>query len=927
MKNNDELDFNFDDVPYRPAKVSSQANQRSVDRTAVNNSGKPAPQKRAAYRWGNVKAPDSMLTPEEIMHLNDRNATAPHNSRSIAPAENTGAVRGDNSGNIKLRWENEPKPEPVKDQRIPPSVEAQPSAPENGGFSSAAMEIMRRMQRMESGRSEEEPVQINPSAESKKEEVPSIVMHRSADSAEKSVKDGAAKANESDSPEILKYTAPEALEYSRSATAVTDNTDDVKPVGEVSPKTQSDDDDNLPVMPIHMVDSSERTPMHAVSAEQSRTAREIKAEQFELDRTAMTAGMDELEREISAEEASAPAISDGTKMFDAVTEADISQNTQADDATRHINIKDDYFSDRYYINGEDDEDESEEETQTIIDEYNSVDDAQSVAHDLLMRKRRLGIRSVVTFVLAVLLIAVTCGENLFPFGQTPYFIAVGVLLLLSVIVNISTFQSLISVFTLKPDVDFAPSFAVLAASAQTAVAAFMGAGDLTYTSMFAAAAVVCLAVNTVGKRLIVSRTFANFEMIANEEVKQAGTLIAPPESGSIADETKLGETLILGRRDTIDLKNFIAYSLSPDLYEKQSGRMSLVTLLASAVSFAAALLAGGSIVQSVSALAATACVAAQIAAVYPSSFMLSRICRKLRGKQVMLSGNKAADEISEANVIVLDSDELFRDESVKLYKFRTFGDYPPDDAFMTAAALTAEGHSPLAGMFAQISASYSGGVYKADSIIYENAMGLTGWVNERKTLLGNRMIMESHSIPVPPMEVDRKILQSGKFPVYLAVDNKIAAIFIVGYEADKQMLHRIRRLVNTGVTVLVRTVDPNVTADLVCSCYGLPSDSVMIMESDASHIYCSEMRPADSGAALLVAPTAEGFIDAYIDAYTVSKKSKTASISVIVMACIFMALSILLPAVGMGSIINIFSTFISYIATFVICAIILAFIG
>ncbi len=839
MNKNNELDFNFDNTPFTSASTSSRPNvDRTVDR-AARVSKPTADKKPSTYRWGSASAPSTMLTPDEIMHLNDT-PSKKDNPHIYANKTDTA---------------NHVEPESIQMTRVKrevPSVVAEPT-PTESGYSNAALEIMRRMQNTENSK------------------VQSVT-------------------DKSDSPSVSTSKAESAT--------------------------------NTPTAADKIKSEPAKTEDEAI------IEREKRAENFEIDVEKMAEGMQELELEMTQvfgiennADTSDGDTDGGTRMFSSISN---SANAADDSSTRHVNIPD--AVDILYGNDENSEYESDED-KPYIDEYNSVEDAQSVARDLAIRKGKLTARTVISAIITILLIAITCSDSLFPFGQPPYFIAVGVLLGIAVITNISSFSALISVFTLKNDVDFAPAFAVFAAAVQTAVSALIGTDGMAYTSMFAAAAVLSLTAGTFAKRLTVGRTLANFELIANEDIKQAGDFIAPPQSGYIADVDKIGESLIFGRRDTIDLKGFISYSLSPDHYEKLSGKMSLVILLASLISFAVALLTENTMSAGVSMLASTACAGAQIAFIYPCAVQLSRSCRRLRQHKVMLSGIKAADEISEANVVVLDSDELFFDNCVNLYKFRTFGDFAPDDAFMTAYALTLGGHSPLAGMFGKICETQSCGMYKADSIVYENSMGITGWVEERKTLLGNRMIMESHSIPVPSMEVDRKILQSGKFPVYLAVDNKIAALFIVGYESDKSMLHRMRRLINTGVTVLVRTVDPNVTADLVCSQYGLPSDSVIIMESNASHLYCEKMQTAESTPARLTAPNAQGFVDAYIESYAISRRNKVTSVVVVVISCIMMALTVILPAIGMTSAINILSTLVSHAVTLVISAIIMAFLG
>lgn len=583
----------------------------------------------------------------------------------------------------------------------------------------------------------------------------------------------------------------------------------------------------------------------------------------------------------------------------------------ADDATRIMDIHDVFSGDGYSY--PDEATHTDHKGVEIIDEYNSVEDAQSITSDLIKRKRKLGRRAAITVIDAAILIAIALIPTLFPFGTSVYFIAIAALLVIAMLTNISTFQSLASVFSAKPDIDFAPSLAVVAALIQDVVAGLSELGTLKPSGIFAAAAVVTLAANTIGKRLIVSRMLANLELIANEEEKQAGVFIGPPVSASIADPKKIGDSLIFGRRHTVDLKGFLAYSQSPDLYEKQSGRIGLISMILAFVSAGAVAITTSSLVQACGAFAAVCCAAAPICAMYPSGVMLSGVCRKLRGEKVVLSGFKAAEEISDANVVVLDSDELFHDDGVKLYKFRTFGDYAPDEAFLVSAALTREGRSPLAGMFMQIAMSNDSRMPAADSVIYEENMGITGWVDERKTLIGNRMLMESHNISVPSIEVDRRILQSGKFPVYLAVEEKIVALFIVGYDADKNMLHRVRRLVNTGITVLVRTMDPNVDIDLISSRYGLPLEAVCVMPAAAACVYNENMHPTASERAVISAPTPEGFVDGYVSACGIRRAEIASSVCTIVLTLVAIALCIVFPMVGLVKFVNMFTMLATYV--------------
>ena len=556
-----------------------------------------------------------------------------------------------------------------------------------------------------------------------------------------------------------------------------------------------------------------------------------------------------------------------------------------------------------------------------IDDYNNVDDADALISDFSSRKRRLLVRSIVSGVITALLLALTFG-NIIPFGLTAYYATVLVLLGIGALINISLFSSVVSLFKGKSDTDFAPAFSMIASFVQALVCGFFVTSEsLSATSMLAAASMLTVTFNSIGKLYIVKRILLNLDFITNEEYKAATTFISAPESGRIADPSRVGESVIFARHKAIDMTNFISFSLSADPYEADCFKLMVASVAASAVAAIAAVFTVGEAASVLTAFATVAAVFAPITSLLAVGRRLFKICKGLALKGTMLSGYKAAEDISEANVVAVKADELFSDESVRLYNFKMFNDCPIDDAIIIAAALTKEGNSPLAGMFNEIVATNQGKLPKVDSVIYEHKMGLTGWVDNRKTLIGNRMILESHNIPVPPISVDKKIISNGRFPVYLAVDDKIAAIFVVGYTANKDVLYSVRRLINTGVTLLVDTSDPNVTEKLVAEKYGIPDDTVVVMSADSARRFREQTQPVEKEAARMIAQTFKGFVDGYTSAYNFRQNASLISLITVIMVCLGAALAIVMPALGMGGFVNVTSVIalyaLNYIFTFI----------
>ena len=612
----------------------------------------------------------------------------------------------------------------------------------------------------------------------------------------------------------------------------------------------------------------------------------------------------------AANAAADAADSGATVMFTVPKAADKS----VDGATKQI----DFDGDFTFI----DEQEKKKQIETI-DDYTSVDDADAVISDFTSRRSKLAVRSIIGAVISALLLVLTLTGTVIPFDRSAFFITSAVLLGIGMISNIGVFSSVASLFRGRPDTDFAPMLAVTAAFVQNIVVWLNGADSGMHAiSMMSAAAMLSLTFNCVGKWYMVRRVLANLDLVANEEYKYAAAFVEPPVSANIADPNKVGESIIVGRRKAVDLTGFIGFSLSADPYERRSFAMMIVSLVAGVLAVAFTLLTKGSAASAVTAFATVAAVSAPFSALISVGRRMFRLSRALNREGAMLSGYRAAEEVAEANVIALDSDEIFFDECVSLYNFKTFNNFPVDRAIITAAALAREGSSPLSGMFNQIVATNSGKLPDVDTVIYEEKMGLTGWINDKKVMLGNRMILEAHNIQVPPLSVDKKIVESGKFPVYLAVDDKIAAMFIVGYKAERNLVHRLRRLVNTGVTIAVDNTDPNVTSELICDCYGLPDDSVVIMKADGARIYRENVRPAVHEEARLSSATARGFIDGYVAAFNVQRSASVTAVVTTILVCISIALSVVMPLLGMGDFINSGSVIVLHLISWLLCIVV-----
>ena len=204
--------------------------------------------------------------------------------------------------------------------------------------------------------------------------------------------------------------------------------------------------------------------------------------------------------------------------------------------------------------------------------------------------------------------------------------------------------------------------------------------------------------------------------------------------------------------------------------------------------------------------------------------------KRLNCYGAVLSGFSTANELDHCNALAADSKDIFPNGTIRLVDMKALSENSVYQSILDAIALTENIGSPLAEMFKQAIDTPSDKKLEVDSAVYEDKMGISGWVNNRRVFIGNRILMESHGFTnIPEIELDKKIMRKGYFPVYLACDNTPCVLFVVKYFADDEIMYELKRLCNTGTTVFVKNCDPNISDNMLSDYFGLYKGSIHVM--------------------------------------------------------------------------------------------------
>ena len=426
----------------------------------------------------------------------------------------------------------------------------------------------------------------------------------------------------------------------------------------------------------------------------------------------------------------------------------------------------------------------------------------------------------------------------------PAMIICSSLALIAILSNFNMFISIKSVIRRTFETDLMPSIASIVTILLAVISIIQAFAILDVLILLC----FILSFRALGAFLKSSYIFQNIKFATSSQQKQALKLISDQAiTSSLARNSIEGDALIatqLGFKNISDLMKYITYG------KTLGGKLSLVTTISLSFSlimgFASAIYFGG-FINGLYTASAIQCFASLPCLFFIDTFPLFSSSLKLKKIGAAILGKSAADQIELANAFVINSADIFPKGTISLHKMQILSENNLDDTLIRAASLTEYTCNTLAPIFKSIVKTGNISVLPdADTVKYEERLGISGWVDNRLLFIGNRTLMETHGIKVPSIDVDRKILSQGYFPVYVATREKACALLIIQYSVDHKIAKELRKITNIGVTMLVNNTDPNLTEEMLCDYIGLYEDSVKVMSSAGSYMHKNATTPVDT---------------------------------------------------------------------------------
>ncbi|MBQ3050034.1 MAG: hypothetical protein IJC94_08785, partial [Oscillospiraceae bacterium] len=274
--------------------------------------------------------------------------------------------------------------------------------------------------------------------------------------------------------------------------------------------------------------------------------------------------------------------------------------------------------------------------------------------------------------------------------------------------------------------------------------------------------------------------------------------------------------------------------------------------------------------------AALMAICAPFTSTLASTLPLSSTCSSLLKKGAMISSYSAAEDVADTDVVLVDATELFKADDIELHAIKTFSRGRVDEALLDAASVICQVKNTLNFIFDKVISGNTAMLKKFDNLVYEDGMGLSAWVDSKRVLIGNRMLMEHHGVETPDLEYEQSYTRLGQNVIYLSNSGDLTAMFILSYKPSPEIKEAFSLLCRRGVTLAVSSTDPNITAKLLSELFDFPADKISIVSSkyqDDFDDLCDDRRELPAKAATTGSLLSEAIV---LDA-AASVKSKVAS--------------------------------------------------
>ncbi len=403
-----------------------------------------------------------------------------------------------------------------------------------------------------------------------------------------------------------------------------------------------------------------------------------------------------------------------------------------------------------------------------------------------------------------------------------------------------------------------------------------------------------LLINAISKNMIVARALRNFQLFSDGNEKYAIRYVEDEKRAENLARGTLGDFPILATMQRVEQPgDFLKYTFSTDIGDKFCRTVvPLVFVLSAAFSVMMSSIHSEEVESaicygvSIFALCFSACACTAITLI--ANLPMASGTKAYVKNSGMLLGFQSVDDFYDVNCVMVDARTLFPKGTTKLESIQMVGESRIEEALQYSASLTQHAGSILKDLFTGAILAEDRLILPVEDYAYDEGRGISGWIHNKRILLGTREMMIEHNIEGLPVSAkEEELVAGGNEALYLSVSGTVSAMYVVHLEANKTICRWLEELERENLFLLVRSNDALLSQRSVAKMFGFPEDLLKVMPARLEADYEAETKPVQTAKpSMICAGRLPGFIQTIVGAKRIRSAATLGLILQTVTACI-----------------------------------------
>lgn len=210
-----------------------------------------------------------------------------------------------------------------------------------------------------------------------------------------------------------------------------------------------------------------------------------------------------------------------------------------------------------------------------------------------------------------------------------------------------------------------------------------------------------------------------------------------------------------------------------------------------------------------------------------------------RGAQsgVLIRDAEALERMEKVNTVVVDKTGTLTEGKPRVTVLAPVEGYSEEDLMLIAGGLEKGSEHPLARAIIEKAKAMSLKLPDAEDFDSPNGKGVTGRIEGRRVLLGNRLLMESEQVDTSDFEHDAdQMRRDGATVIFAAVDGKVCGLLAIADPVKDTTLAAISALQKDGIRVVMLTGDNRTSAEAVARTLHIDEVEAEVLPEDKGKI-------------------------------------------------------------------------------------------